>query len=337
MISRLLLSIILVSAGTLHILRPELFDPAIPFSFKLEINLIAGLLEIFLGLGLWIQNLREQCARMSALWFLILTPIHIYVSLFQISIFGISDPILLWTRTFFQPFLFFWALSLQEKGWIISQRWSDILFLNYEVDVTELQHLVPYPLDLFNGKAVVSIVPFIMDRIRFPFLPAVPGFSKLFELNLRTYVKVNGRPAVYFLTLDTNHLPAVGVARLGFNLPYRYKAMKLSHENFYVFKSSQLYINAKIGDPVGENDFHQWITERYALVTNRFGVDLWGVVEHVPWKLYEAKVLDINDHFSNEFLVLKNFLGASYAKNLDVRFRPFSRIVTNSRRECDKS
>jgi uncharacterized protein len=335
MISRSALSLLLLVAGVIHLARPDLFNPAIPFDHKFEINLAAGILEILLAIGFWIPKSRELSARLSALWFLLLIPIHVYVSFYQIPIFGVSDPSLLWGRTFLQPLLFFWALSLQRKGWIISQRWSEVLFLHYEVDSTELQKIVPYPIDLFGGKAVVSIVPFVMSSIRFPFLPAIPGLSKLMELNLRTYVRVNGRPAVYFFTLDSNHWPGVLIARLGFSLPYRYRVMRLDHEKSYLFKSKELILEAQVQEEIRNSDFDRWTTERYALVTRRLGKDLLGVVEHEPWQLKSAQIIHLEDHFSGQFIKLKSFLGASYAETLDVRFRPFTTFSTSSRRDHD--
>ncbi len=323
MISRSALSLLLFTAGVTHLLKPELFDAAIPFDGKLEINILSAILEICLALGLWIPSLKDFTARMTALWFLLLTPIHIYISVLEIPMFGVSHPLFLWGRTLFQAVLFFWALSLQDIGWMISQHWSDVLFLHYEVDPKALQEKVPYPIDLFERKAVVSIVPFVMSRIRFPFLPAIPGFSKLYELNLRTYVRVNNKPAVYFFTLDSNHLPGVLVARFGFSLPYRWKQMQLSYNESYDFQSQSLQLSAKIEDAKDSNDFNSWSTERYALVTKFFGRDLWGVVEHDRWVLQKAHIQNISDHFSSEFISVENFMGAAYAKNLSVRFRPF--------------
>lgn len=323
MISRLLLSLLLITAALLHFFVPQAFDPAIPFSFKREANCFAGIVEFFLGMGLWHPRLKDTCARLSALWFIALIPIHLYVSIQGIPIFGVTHPLALWGRTVLQPALFFWALSLQEKGWIISQRWSEVLFLHYEVDAQELQKKVPYPIDLFDGKAVVSIVPFMMSRIRFPFLPAIPGFSKLYELNLRTYVKIHGKSAVYFFTLDSNHLPGVLVARWFFSLPYRLRKMHLNHTENYSFKSELFTVQANVEEGLSTSAFDLWATERYALVTKRWGSDLWGVVEHKKWPLQKVHIQSIDDRFSQEFLVLKKFMGASFAKTLDVRFRPF--------------
>jgi uncharacterized protein YqjF (DUF2071 family) len=323
MISRVLLSLILFVAGLFHIICPQLFDPAIPFAPKSLINICAGVLEIILAIGLWSKKRKDIFARSTALWFVFLIPVHIYVSLERIPMFGFDEPIFLWARTMFQLVLIFWALSLQDKGWIISQRWSDVLFLHYEVDSKTLQQKVPYPIDMYEGRAFVSIVPFSMGRIRFPFLPVFPFFSKLQELNLRTYVVVNGRPAVYFFTLDANHFIGVLIARTFFRLPYRWRSMVLNCNNDYIFESKNLRIKARIENSFLNSPFDLWATERYALVTKFLGMNLIGVVEHSQWNLKKVDLAKIEDNFSSEFIKLNNFVGASYSHSVDVRFRPF--------------
>ena len=75
------------------------------------------------------------------------------------------------------------------NNWIIQQKWSELFFISYEVESELLKKSLPRGLevDLFNGKAYVSIVPFIMSDIKF-FLYSNFAFFKLNELNLRTYV-----------------------------------------------------------------------------------------------------------------------------------------------------
>ncbi len=328
-LSRLGLSALLGVAGYLHVVSPEAFNPAIPFPWKTEINILVGLFEILLAVGLWPERTREYAARFSALWFLLLIPIHIYVSWQRIPMFGVNDPVILWLRTFLQPVLYFCALSLQKNGWLMAQLWREVVFIHYEVSAEELQQKVPFPLDLFEGKAIVSIVPFIMEGIRFPFLPAIPGLSRLLELNLRTYVNVAGRRGVYFFTLDSNHLPGVLIARWFFALPYRWVKLVFSSHTDYVFSSPTLKLRAHRGAARTSTAFDLWATERYALFTKRGSATLRGVVEHVPWPLQDLKVLELTDEFSSligEELKLKKILGTSYCPRLDVRFRPFQKI-----------
>ena len=327
---RLFIFCLLFFAGLFHLFLPELFNPAIPLKWKSEINLVVGVMEMILALFLWSPKFKDFAARASALWFLLLIPIHVYVSVYQIPMFGISHPALLWARTLMQPLLYVLALSIQDKNWIISQRWSEVVFLHFEVDAQKLQSLTPFPLDLYQGKAIVSIVPFVMSHIRFPFLPSVPGLSKLYELNLRTYVKVNNRPGVYFFTLDSNHLPGVLIARWFFSLPYRWVKLSFQKDQDYKFRSGELDLVGEVSEKqVGESDFNSWATERYALFTKRAEKTLYGVVEHAPWDLQEFKVLKLRDDFSNligDELKAKSFLSTTYARRLDVRFRPFKTL-----------
>lgn len=329
MLSRFLLAGILFLAGVLHLVRPDWFNQAIPFEEKLAINIVAGVLEILLALGLITHKWRDLAAKGSALWFLALIPIHVYISLKDIKVGEIDLTLLMWIRTFFQPVLFFWALSLQEKGWIISQRWSEVVFLHYKVDAKKLQEITPFPLDLYQGDAIVSIVPFVMGRIRFPFLFPIPGLATLLELNLRTYVKVNGRPAVYFFTLDSNHLPGVLIARWFFSLPYRWVKLSFKHNDKYQFRSPQFEIKARVRGEKPSSALDLFLTERYALYTKRGSQNLVGVVEHEPWILRELEIEEIKDNFSNligDEFKMRDLLGASYAQSLDVRFRPFRRL-----------
>jgi len=95
-----------------------------------------------------------------------------------------------------------------------------------------LQSALPPPLhphlDLFDGKAWLGIVPFWMSGVRLRGMPPVPGLSRFAELNVRTYVQIDGKPGVYFFSLDAENLPAVLAARLGFGLRYFYARMSVS-------------------------------------------------------------------------------------------------------------
>jgi len=51
-------------------------------------------------------------------------------------------------------------------------------------------------------------------------LPSVLGLSSFPELNVRTYIKLNGNSGVYFFSLDAGNSIAVSIARSFFHLPY---------------------------------------------------------------------------------------------------------------------
>jgi uncharacterized protein len=114
--------------------------------------------------------------------------------------------------------------------------WLRAVFIHYEVDAEVLQREVPFPLDLREGRAYVSLVAFAMRNMR-PRLGgriatallrpiATHGF-----LNVRTYVKHGGEAGIYFLA---EWLPNRLSLLLGppiFGLPYRCGSLGYRHEH----------------------------------------------------------------------------------------------------------
>ncbi|EKN87723.1 hypothetical protein LEP1GSC034_0122 [Leptospira interrogans str. 2003000735] len=102
------------------------------------------------------------------------------------------------------------------------QYWEELLFLHWEISKQFLDEILPQGLeaDTFQGKAYVGLVPFRMKGVRPIFLPPLPWVSYFSELNVRTYVKTQGKPGVYFFSLDAGNRIIVEVARKYFHLPY---------------------------------------------------------------------------------------------------------------------
>ena len=108
------------------------------------------------------------------------------------------------------------------------QRWNHLLFGHWKIDAAEIQATLPPGLfvDTFEGDAYLGVVPFFMQRVRPAWLPPLPGVSWFLELNVRTYVfDAEGRPGVWFYSLDCNQPVAVFLARSLFHLPYFHAKM----------------------------------------------------------------------------------------------------------------
>lgn len=86
---------------------------------------------------------------------------------------------------------------------LVSMRWRDLLFANWPVDPGPVAERLPegVTVDTVDGDAYLAIVAFEMADIRPRGLPVGRTFG---ELNLRTYVTVDGRPAVYFFSIDSD-------------------------------------------------------------------------------------------------------------------------------------
>jgi uncharacterized protein YqjF (DUF2071 family) len=113
--------------------------------------------------------------------------------------------------------------------WIMTQRWNDLLFLHYEIDANKLRPMVPeaLALDTYHHRAWLSIAPFWLNHLRPPGIPSLPWVSRFAEVNVRTYVTYDGKPGVYFFSLDASHLSAVWGARIFYRLPYWHASMKV--------------------------------------------------------------------------------------------------------------
>jgi uncharacterized protein YqjF (DUF2071 family) len=188
--------------------------------------------------------------------------------------------------------------------WIMTQTWHDLLFAHWPLDARELRRHVPpsLELDLFGGQAWIAVVPFRMTNVAPRWMPAVPGVSTLHELNVRTYVTRDGKPGVWFFSLDADSRVAVAAARTLFHLPYFTAEMDLRREGDGVTYRSRR-TDARGGpaefraryDPAGPIDeprpgsIEHFLTERYCLYTVDARARTCRLeIHHAPWPLQPA-------------------------------------------------
>lgn len=184
-------------------------------------------------------------------------------------------------------------------------RWHDLLFAHWAVDAKQLRDRVPKQLELdtYEGQAWLGVVPFRMTGVRPPFVPEFPPLTSFLELNVRTYVVANGKPGVWFFSLDAASRLAVRAARWSFHLPYFDAKMSLQKQsNQYMYRSRRTHRNAPPAEfigtygPTGEvfrseiGSLEHWLTERYCLYSVDRSEKLWrGDIHHVPWPLQPAQ------------------------------------------------
>jgi uncharacterized protein YqjF (DUF2071 family) len=198
---------------------------------------------------------------------------------------------------------------LPSHPWVMRQRWNDLLFAHWPVPASVLRSLVPpaFELDTFDKKAWVGVVPFHISDFSVRAVPALPGVSAFAELNVRTYVTLDGKPGVYFFSLDAASAMAVTGARMLFNLPYYLASMNVSEDGGDILYRStrESTSRAMHGDhaqfaatyapdePVAfiaePGSLEYFLTERYCL----YGVDHHAQpfrldIHHLPWRLQHA-------------------------------------------------
>ncbi len=127
--------------------------------------------------------------------------------------------------------------------WLMEQTWVDLLFMHWPITSDRLRPLIPEPLeiDTYDGQAWIGVVPFGMTNVYFRNVPSVPYLSRFLELNVRSYVRFQGKSGVYFFSLDASNPVAVEVARLWFHLPYfRAQMSKCSDAGKFFYTSERI-------------------------------------------------------------------------------------------------
>ena len=240
-----------------------------------------------------------------------------------------------------------WALP--RRSWLWSQQWRSLLFAHWSLSEEAVRPHVPTRLeiDTKDNAAWVSVVGFRMSHVRPRRLPSLPPVSNFLELNLRTYVRLDGRPGVFFLSIHASKRLAVRVAKWFSPLPYAYARMDCSQKKGeYRFQCDSAEqagaIFAAHYQPASEvytasgDSLTEWLLERYCLYAgNSSGALVSTEVHHAPWAVQDV-ILEISS----------NTLGRPFGLNLSptpdqVHFSPgvnalawsFERVANQSREE----
>lgn len=191
---------------------------------------------------------------------------------------------------------------LPAGRWVWRQCWHDLLFAHWRLDADAVRPLVPPPLAVQerDGSSWIGVVPFHMTGVMRRPLPDLPGLSAFAELNLRLYVEHEGKPGVWFLSLDAANALAVRVARRFFHLPYHHAEMRVRIEVDRIAYASR---RSQAPDAAFEADYgplsapfeadagslDHWLTERYCLYAMSPAGRLFRTdIHHHPWPLQRA-------------------------------------------------
>lgn len=205
-------------------------------------------------------------------------------------------------------------LEHAERAPVFVADWLRALMMHYEVAPEVLQPLVPFELDLREGRAYVSLVAFTQERLR----PAMGGSAgRAFEflsaplathgfLNVRTYVRVNCEPGICFLSEYIPNALAVMVGPRLYGLPYHLGALDYrtdeEHGRFcgavrvrHGSDRSELRFNARWGrsdgfEPSQQESLTEFLMERYSAYTQYGRARRRFRIWHEPWPRVSADV-----------------------------------------------
>ena len=205
-----------------------------------------------------------------------------------------------------------------DAPWLLSQSLNDLLFAHFAIDKATLRRLVPdvFTLDLYDGIAWLTISPFSSSHARPKGIPPLPGLSFFSQMNVRTYVTVEGKPGLYYFSADASNLSAVWFARVFFRMQYWHASIEMKSRNVETldaenremeraihFRSKRLhgpsardgaakfeavYSAASRAERARRGSLDEFLTERYCMYSwNRRRIYR-TEIHHQPWPLQQA-------------------------------------------------
>lgn len=186
----------------------------------------------------------------------------------------------------------------QEGRPLLLSDWTEAVFLHYEIDARTLQRFVPYPLDLREGRAWVSVVAFTMRRLRlarggaFSEWACRPVATQQF-LNLRTYVRPDGEPGIFFLAEWLSNRLSVALGPPLYGLPYRLGRHDYGHaphrgrvtagQGTFSYESKDAADSSPVLIPCQPGSIDEFLLERYSAFTSHHGRNRMFRIWHEPW------------------------------------------------------
>jgi uncharacterized protein YqjF (DUF2071 family) len=188
--------------------------------------------------------------------------------------------------------------------------WENLTFIHFGIDPERVQAVLPPGLtvDTLDGATWVGLIPFSM-RVGTPGAHQLPVFGRFAETNVRTYVTgPDGTPGVWFSSLEASNLVATYTARLTYGLPYFWSAMSIEQRADEVAYRSirrrpgppgaRHHSVVRIGDliePSAITDTEHFLTGRWGLYSQWRGRLVYAPIQHDPWPLHRATVLELDD------------------------------------------
>lgn len=197
---------------------------------------------------------------------------------------------------------------------VFTQYWGDLTMLHWPLDPALVAPLLPAGTvpDVLDGVTWVGLVPFVMSRVRIVGSPPLPHLSGFPETNVRLYAvdAASGRRGVVFCSLEAARLLPVVAARWSYRLPYLWARMSVRHGTrggapTVAYETARRWpgprgagglVRVRLGAPVPADELALFLTARWGLFSTWYGGrTAFAPVDHPPWPLHRAELLDLTD------------------------------------------
>ncbi|HEX2976632.1 MAG TPA: DUF2071 domain-containing protein [Bacteroidales bacterium] len=199
---------------------------------------------------------------------------------------------------------------LPGGSWSYYQEWHSVLFAHWMVPSITVKKLIPAGLDpdLYNGEGWVSLVGFRVKEMHPNHLPAFPPFSDFYEINMRTYVKRNEHPGIYFLSLEAQKAASAFLGRTFTGLNYLKSDISYSKNSVQSDNLTYGY-RLKIGYVPGmckgtKTMLDKWLTDRYTMFHELKGGIYGHNIHHVDWPLRAVRMEEFEIFYNFNYLIV---------------------------------
>jgi uncharacterized protein len=147
------------------------------------------------------------------------------------------------------------------------------------------------------------VTPFLVTGLRLRGLPPLPGVSSFPEVSVRTYVTRDGRPGLWYFSVEAGSTLAVEAAKRVYRLPYTRAQMRYMRADGSVHLESARAGAAFAADYGGDGEesvaapgsLEAFLTERYCIYTENGGRVYRAELHHRPWRLRPGDAaIDVN-------------------------------------------
>jgi uncharacterized protein YqjF (DUF2071 family) len=202
--------------------------------------------------------------------------------------------------------------------------WEDLIISTFEIEKEVLESYLPFntEVDLFNGKALMSVVAFTFSKVKF-FGLKVPFHQNFGQINFRFYAKskTNGAKGVVFIREFAPKPIIALIANHIYNEPFyfrniRFKKTKSTKNKVINYSHKNMAIKATTStstQSLTKASLDEFIVDRYiAFVKNSKTKTLQYKIFHKPWKLFQSINVDINKNIIS--MLPEKFKNAKYIK-----------------------
>ncbi|MCV7381349.1 hypothetical protein BST11_11795 [Mycobacterium alsense] len=188
------------------------------------------------------------------------------------------------------------------------QRWADLTFIHWPVRPDGVEGLCPPGTrpDVFaDGMTYVGLIPFTLTSTRVGTALPLPYFGSFAETNVRLYtVDDAGRHGIVFRSAETARLAAVAAIRIGLGVPYTWSRMRVTRRGDRITyeavrrwprRGLRSRVTVAVGGAVEPTPLEDWLTARWGAHTRRAGRTWWVPIEHQPWPLRAAEIVELSD------------------------------------------